>query len=493
MCHPRGSPVGDLLAGLAGIFCCGTAVGDPPDTIELAGTVRDFRRAHPDFDVVPIGGPGHYAGNIGLGIGGDDRPVYGGGGFKVADQWLNSGAQPIPPHLYMSGGFGGVVKLVDAPDIHGNATFDTWDSSAGPYGGANVGPAPAIEIGATMPVITLPANLGPSVGNLTLDDETVAGDIHCDNLTISRTVQVSGHRTILCEGSFLMATQSDIVLLPGASLDLYVTGDVTIMPHTTLNAPPATGLPNLVTIYYTGDREIRLSQPQAVVYATVIAPNGHTVVMPNSGFFGNFIGKSLEIKPNAGFHVDNNGGSTATLCGIPYADTAGAAAMASDGAITSADTFGEWYNNVLGVNLAINHSITLTRNASGVYEYLEGEFYPVDGLLFGDEGDPHNYYFTYEIAAEFTFDACGGQFIEFAGADDCWIFIDGHLGIDLGGILPGTEQVVELDRLSLSDGETYEMRLYFAHRNPTASAFNLRTNLELDNEDVTVTATLPCD
>ncbi len=493
MRQARGCASWYVLIGVTSVLCDAAAPGDPPDTIELSGTARDFRRSHPDFDVVPIGGPGHYAGNIGLNAGPGERPVFGGGGFKVADQWLNSSAQPIPPHLYASGGSAGVVLLVDAPGIHGNATFDTWDSSLGPYGGTNVGPPPVVQTGSTMPVIALPTNLGPSVGNLTLDDQTVSSDIHCDDLTISDTVIISGHRTVLCEGSFIMATLSDMVILPGSSLDLYVTDDVTFMPQTSLNARPTTGLPYLVTIYYTGTDEIRISQPHGIVYATVIAPNGHMEVMPNSGFFGNFIGKSLEIQPNAGFHVDTNAGGAATMCGVPFNDTAGSAAMAGDGAITSAGTFNEWYVNVLGVNLAAVHSITLILNASGVYEYLDGEFYPLDGLLYGNEGDPHNFYFTYEIEAEFTFDACGGQWIEFAGADDCWIFIGGVLGIDLGGILPGTAQVLELDRLALNDGQTYAMHLFFANRNPTASAFNLRTNVELSNEDASITASLPCD
>ena len=55
------------------------------ETIELSGVVRDFRRAHPDFDVATVDETGHYAGNVALTLPDDDRPDFVGGGFKVVD------------------------------------------------------------------------------------------------------------------------------------------------------------------------------------------------------------------------------------------------------------------------------------------------------------------------------------------------------------------------------------------------------------------------
>ena len=159
-------------------------------------------------------------------------------------------------------------------------------------------------------------------------------------------------------------------------------------------------------------------------------------------------------------------------------DSAGVAGIASSGDISSADSFDEWYRDILGTNLSGRQAITLTRNADGVYEFLSDSFYPIDDRLFGNEGDAHNNYFTFVVKAQFVYTACAGQFFEFEGSDDAWLFVDGYLGIDLGGLRAGTGQHVDFDRLgSLQDGQTYELHFYYAHRQPLEAVFRMRTNV----------------
>ena len=95
-------------------------------------------------------------------------------------------------------------------------------------------------------------------------------------------------------------------------------------------------------------------------------------------------------------------------------------------------------------------------------------------------GEPdRNFHFTYEIHFEFVHEAGEEQFLEFLGDDDVWIFIDGQLVIDLGGVHSATEQFVDLDRLGLVDGESYDLDFFFAERHRTQSNFRIVTNLVL--------------
>ena len=57
--------------------------------------------------------------------------------------------------------------------------------------------------------------------------------------------------------------------------------------------------------------------------------------------------------------------------------------------------------------------------------------------------------------------------------------------IDLGGVHAAHDQFVDLNRLGLTDGESYPLDFFFAERHRTQSNFRIQTNLLL------ATPTLP--
>lgn len=150
---------------------------------------------------------------------------------------------------------------------------------------------------------------------------------------------------------------------------------------------------------------------------------------------------------------------------------------------TSAATFNQWYNDVPGVNQSTTHTIVLDNGlgatTGGVYSYSNSSFFPIDGQLFGNfGGSGHNFHFTYELGTTFTYE--GGENFTFTGDDDVWVFINGKLAVDIGGVHGAISKSVALDTLGLTAGNDYDFKLFFAERHTTESNFRIDTSIQLN-------------
>jgi fibro-slime domain-containing protein len=171
-------------------------------------------------------------------------------------------------------------------------------------------------------------------------------------------------------------------------------------------------------------------------------------------------------------------------------DNPGSYVEASDAMITSQESFAQWYADVPGMNLSRQVSLVLVRNAeTGKYVFdsstqdpwsSRGGFFPVDGELYGNQGSTgHNFGFTTEIATEFLYKADANDTFTFSGDDDVWVYINGQLVIDLGGVHGRQNQMVQLSRLGLVDGQIYPLKIYHAERHTNQSNFQMETTLVL--------------
>lgn len=153
--------------------------------------------------------------------------------------------------------------------------------------------------------------------------------------------------------------------------------------------------------------------------------------------------------------------------------------------------FNQWYNNVPGVNQSLSHTISLDNTITSdpnIYTFTDGSFFPIDGLGFGNEGNAHNYHFTFELGTNFTYQ--GGESFSFTGDDDLWVYINDQLVVDLGGVHGAISGSVDLDTLGLTAGNNYSFDLFFAERHTVASSFRIDTSILLKPTTVPEPASL---
>ncbi len=162
--------------------------------------------------------------------------------------------------------------------------------------------------------------------------------------------------------------------------------------------------------------------------------------------------------------------------GAPTLTALGAGNISNSGA----GAFSNWYS---GNTQAFNVDLTLSSNGAGLYTYENSAFFPIDGLGYGNQGNVHNYHFTFTTSATFGYTPGAGQTFSFTGDDDVWVYFDNKLGIDLGGVHGAQSQSVNLDTLfgyGTADAHAegnYAFDFYFAERHTSESNLKIQTSL----------------
>jgi len=157
--------------------------------------------------------------------------------------------------------------------------------------------------------------------------------------------------------------------------------------------------------------------------------------------------------------------------------------------------FPSWFTDTPGVNVSADYDLDFVESppASGVWVFDRAPFLPIDDgpacpfmpqtpcLLGNSRNYPtHNFALTYEFHTRFVYRP--GMSFLFAGDDDVWVFVNGSLAIDLGGIHQRTEARLDLGAISgLVVGQEYVLDFFWAERHVTQSNFRIETTLDFIN------------
>jgi fibro-slime domain-containing protein len=148
----------------------------------------------------------------------------------------------------------------------------------------------------------------------------------------------------------------------------------------------------------------------------------------------------------------------------------------------------EWFRDSPS-NTRYCQDLTLTQKAGSenIFEKTDDLFFPIDNVptkeatIPGEDNQIHNFHFCMEMHA--TFKYRGAEVFNFEGDDDVWVFINGKLALDLGGVHTPQKGLVDLDAgksaLGISTGNYYAFDFFFCERQTIGSHLKMNTSIDI--------------
>jgi fibro-slime domain-containing protein len=443
-------------------------VANNSNAYPLIAIARDFRPGHADFGAGVGDNLSFSVGNIASTLDANGRPSYVGGGKVVTASAKDAAGRYIMPAAVQA-------KPVTDFSINGASV-----SSSNPMVAKITIVGAAIVSGSTPCPVAMRVKVGNSYhepfgafSNKTAanvnDNRNPRTAVLPGTIAAGTSVSIDGQTWLPGSNSVYMTVNS---ANGGAQVKALRNGDS--VPNTTGFAGQVSAKAMLTPYLDSTGKKIKLNSNQ-VIYLFELGTTSTT----SSAFDMQDLVVLVDLATDPSYFQAPAPVVVTDACGNVVNDTAATFGDVNGGGIMSAATFSQWFSDVPGANASQRIFLSMNKGSDGVYSFSTSDFTPMDGELYGNQGASHNRGFTCSIDAVTGYKKCTGQFIEYAGAGDAWLFINGKLAMDMGGTHANGKQVVLLDRLNLTDGAEVRVNFFYAQRTSNNATFGLRTNLVL--------------